>query len=1104
MRRLSSTLVALLVPVLIATAALAQDAARPTAQGVREVLPELYYMQDDAGRLVPVPGFQYRDFVELFRIKEGLTGPVLPPAAVLERVTMRIDTRGLTVGATSCPAEVTCVVRQSRGGWAAVPLDLRGLLLAEAPKHDGPGRMLIDAAPDGAGYRAWFDPPAEGSGDVRHTVTLAGSIPAEASQIQDSFELRLPAALASRVDVRTRRRDAVVTVRPDAAGRAETIADGEGSVVTITGLAGTIRIRITAAADVPMATASVTEAECTSTVRIDGRTATIDAMLRLTDLPAKTDRIAITLPPRTTLMRVGGDATLVERKGTPDNPVVDVAVERSADGIAVIELACEEPVDPSGVTPLETLGFTVLGIEPWRQSGRVSLVVDGEWQASWQDAPGIRRVDPLVGERHAGFVATFAYDVQPASMPVRIRPRRSRILVEPEYRYDVSTSRIELSARLRVAARGAPVSSIPLVLDPEWVVEDVGPTTLVDSAAVRTEGNLITLPFIQPLMGDAVIELRAVKTIDPTADRVAWTMPVPQADLVGPAVVVVTADADIELLPDAAETIGLVRQTASTVEPGDAERISLAYRLDTAEGKFAAARRYLPRWVGAAIVARVTVDDREITVEEVIRLSVAHVPLEFLELSVPESLARNGSLEVRQGETTLETTEVVAAAEVNAAGEPLRLARVFLPVPLLGNGTVSIRYRVPVPRLPREATVAIDVPIPLPLVTVSGRQAAVIDEATTVVVTVRGDTWRREISGQSSVASRTFSATKPQHVLPLAVSARTRQAASVTVVEAAWLQTRLFAEAREDIATYAVSGPGGPLEIRLPQSAVDATTLEVRLDGQPLEGTVRNGDAVLISLPDGGPARRLIEIRSSTPWGGNAAGFGLPWPLSLDAPEFADAVLQRRFYREVLATTDDHILGAPTRWTSQQRWSWTGDGWRQTASTSSSELAGWIAASEGGPVPSGLLAGEPSLRQSRFVFAGIGSPGRAVVWVIPTWFIVLVASGVTLAMGLMLVYREDCRQTSVLLGITASGALVAAAMPETAVLVGQAAIPGAIMAMLAAGLRRVLDPPVARRRLAVSQAASSMTRHSSPTVSLIVASQSSAGSSTTAAVGRDS
>jgi hypothetical protein len=1102
MRRPSFKLVVALL-LMLPAAAVAEDAAAPKPMGVREVLPELYYMQDDAGRLVPVPGFQYRDFVELFRIKEGLAGPVLPPAAVLERVTVRIDARNLTAGAASCPAVVDCVVRQSRGGWAAVPLDLRGLLLSEPPKHDGPGRMLVDAAPDGAGYRAWFDPPTEGGGDVRHTVTLTGRLPAEALPSHDTIELRLPLAIASRIEIRSRRTAPVVAVRPDAAGRIETVADGAGSIVSITGLAGHVRLRI-AAAETPLATAAITEAECTSTVRINGRTATIEAVLRLADLPPGTARLTIALPPRTALTRVGGDATLVARSGTLASPAVELAVERSADGTATIELDCEEPVDPSGGVPLETLGFAISGIEPWRQSGRVSLVVDGDWQASWQDAAGIRRVDPPAGERPLGLVATFAYDVQPASMPVRIRPRRSRVLVEPEYRYDVSAARIELAARLRVAARGAPVSSIQLVLDPEWGLEDVGPASLVDATGVRTEDNRITLPFLQPLAGDAVIEFRAVKALDPAADRVEWTMPVPQADLVGPAVVVVSADTDIELLPDAAATTGLVRQTASTVEPGDAERIALAYRLDTAEGAFAAARRFLPRRVQGSIVARVGVDDREITVEEIIRLSVLYVPLEFLELSVPESLATSGAIEVRQGDVVLEATEVVAAAEVDAAGDPLRLVRVFLPVPLLGSGTVSVRYVVSVPRLPREATVAIDVPIPLPSVTASGRQAAVIDEAATVNVTVRGDTWRREISGPSSAATRSFAAPKPQHVLPLAVSARTRDAARVTVVEAAWLQTRLFPESREDVATYVVSGPGGPLEIRLPQGSGSGTTREVRLDGQPLDGTVRHDGAILIALPEGGTARRLIEIRTSSPWGGTAAGLGLPWPLRLDAPVFVADVLQRRFYHEVLASTDDHLVGAPARWTSQQEWSWTGDRWRQIATTSRDDLIDWIASATGRTPPSGLLAGEPSLRQSRFVFAGIGSPGQAVVWVVPTWFIVLLASGVTLAIGLLFVYRPACCRASVLVAIASLGALVAAAMPETAVLVGQAAVPGGVMALLAAALRTFIDRPAAWTRLTVAPAASSMTRQSSPTVSLIVASQAGAGSTTTAAVGRDS
>ena len=77
-------LAALLTPCVLCSAE--EDSA---ASAVRESAPEIYYMQNDAGRLVPVPGFRYRDFVDLLRLREGLPGPPEAPAAVLERVTLR-------------------------------------------------------------------------------------------------------------------------------------------------------------------------------------------------------------------------------------------------------------------------------------------------------------------------------------------------------------------------------------------------------------------------------------------------------------------------------------------------------------------------------------------------------------------------------------------------------------------------------------------------------------------------------------------------------------------------------------------------------------------------------------------------------------------------------------------------------------------------------------------------------------------------------------------------------------------------------------------------------------------------------------------------------
>jgi hypothetical protein len=1064
---------------------------------VRERTPELYYLQDDSGRLVPVPGFRYADFLELFRIREGLGGPALPPAAVLESVVASIDARRLEPGAGSCPITVECRVRQARGGWAMVPLDLGQVLLDGPPEHDGPGRMLVDADPAGKGYRCWFEPAGgAGGGEERHTIRLAGRLPVEAGDEQDSFPLSIPPAVTSRIDIDTSRTAPQATIRPADRGRLDVAAADGGSRVIVTGVSGDVRILLAAAGAAP-ASDALAEVDCRSVVRIDGRVASIAARLSMENLPPALTRIVVTLPPGAMLRRVAGDGTLVV--GADTDQTVTIAVARDPGGAAEIDLECERPIDLSAGTTLEPLGFAVAGIEPWRQRGRADLLIEGDWQATWDNVPGIRRVDPPAGERDAGLVASFAYDTQPASLPLRISPRRSRVVIEPEYRYAVSAARITLAAQLRVAARGAPVGSISLELEPDWRLGEVGPSGVVDAAAVRVEGGRLTIPFLQPLAGDAVVEIEAARTADPAAERVSWSLPVPRADLVGPASVIVSSDSDIELLPDAAGSRGLVRQTASTLLPGDAERMALVYRLDAPQGSFAATRRFLPRRVEASIATRVVVDERELAVSETIRLDVLHVPLEFLELRLAEGVVESGTLEIRQGGDLLDAAEIDDTGEVDTVGRPLKLVRVLLPVPLLGRGQVTVQYRIPTPAVPQQTTVAVDLPLPLPVVTGTIRQSATIEESATLAVVPRSEVWRRDVAGPPG-GGRSWSVSKSKDVFPLALSARTREAASVTVIEAAWLRTRLFPDRREDVATYVVAPAESQLEIDLP-AAPAAATLEVRLDGSPLPPTARGDGRLVIDIVPPGSGSRLLEIRTTSAWGGTIAGLGLPWPVRLDAPRFAGDVLERQFSWELTLLPDDHLLGMPARWTSQQRWRWRGLGWQREPTVARGDLAEWIAATLRRPAVT--VSADPGGREEpRLVYAGIGSPGTAAAWVVPTWFIVLICSGVSLAVGLTMVYSASWRSPTVVVGLAAAAALLAAALPEVMPLVGQAALPGGILAVLAAALRRASEPAPSRRAAAQPTGqASSLTRSAVPAVSLIVA--PSVGSASAAGVGRD-
>ena len=853
----------IVVAALVAAGWAAARAADPPP-AVGEVGPEIYYLEDDAGRLVPVPGFRYRDFLELFRLREGLPAAFEPPAAVLERVVVRCDLSRADPAVGTCPATVECAVRQTRAGWTRLPLGFDGLVLAAAPRHEGPGRAVVDADPDG-GYRGWFD-TAAGAGDALHAVVLEGTLPIDLTAARDTLALRLPAATSATVELRTRRPDPEVAVLPPPPGRPTVDRGADGtSTITIAGVSGPVRIRIAATGADAVAWEEVPQASVESTIRIDGRSAFLDAAVHLENLRPGADTVDVALPARAVLRGVRSPAALVSIGGTADAPTATIAIERGRDGRATVELECERPIDPSGGAPLEAISFAVAQVEKWRQWGRVSLVVDGDWRAEWVDQPGVRRIDPPPAARRPGFVAAFAYDALPASLPVRVRPRVSRVVVEPAYRYEVAASRISLTATLRVAARGAPATAVTVEVDPAFDIDEVGPPGIVDAASVRIESGRVTIPFLQPLSGDAVVEIRGVRRIDRDATGLAWALPVPSADVVAPATVVVSADSDIEILPDAAASEGLVRQTAGGgPQPDGAARLD--YRMDGARGRFAATRRFLARRVDATVDVRARLDDAETEVVETIRFDVAHVPLEFVELAVPARVAAIATLEVRQDGEALDPFAVAgddgAADAADAPPDaPAQVLRAVLAKPLLGSGEVTVSYRLPTPAVPPQTTVAADLPLVLPAGARIERQILTIESADRLAVDVRGGEWRPESAADE--AARSWTAVRTHDAVPLAIAARQRAAVDA-VAEASWLRTAVLADRREDSAVFVIAGGGEGVTLVVP-AAPDIVTCSVTLDGTTLPAIRDAERRFTVTLPRGpGGRRRIMQVRTTS------------------------------------------------------------------------------------------------------------------------------------------------------------------------------------------------------------------------------------------------
>jgi len=220
--------------------------------------------------------------------------------------------------------------------------------------------------------------------------------------------------------------------------------------------------------------------------------------------------------------------------------------------------------------------------------------------------------------------------------------------------------------------------------------------------------------------------------------------------------------------------------------------------------------------------------------------------------------------------------------------------------------------------------------------------------------------------------------------------------------------------------------------------------------------------------------------------------------VRLAAPVFGGRAVQRRFYWEIMARADEHLLARPGTWTSQQRWTWESTGFAAVPVVTTAALADWleqaVARSPGqtrGPneAAAAATAVAPPLVERRSVFSGVGHPGDHRLWLVPSWCLVLCCSGALLAAGLSLAYLPALRRPGAVVPAAAAVVLAAVAAPGLAPLVAQAAVPGVLLVLLAWFLRATVDrgePGIDLRPDEVAVSASTLTRELSGSPSVVI------------------
>jgi hypothetical protein len=156
-------------------------------------------------------------------------------------------------------------------------------------------------------------------------------------------------------------------------------------------------------------------------------------------------------------------------------------------------------------------------------------------------------------------------------------------------------------------------------------------------------------------------------------------------------------------------------------------------------------------------------------------------------------------------------------------------------------------------------------------------------------------------------------------------------------------------------------------------------------------------------------------------------------------------------YWQLITPGDEHLVTNPPSMAAEDAWTWPAVRWGRYPQLEQKELEAWIGATPQATPPAGT---------NRYLFSTFSPPADLAVRTASRKAILLVASGLALSVGLLLIYVPRLRHPAVLLLATVT-ALAAAVQwyPGPTVLVAQAASVGVVLALLAGLLNALLGRP---------------------------------------------
>lgn len=1007
----------------------ANPAAQEAAPPLRERKPELHYLLDASGKLVPVPSFGWEDFARLLDLQADDHPTQELPKAVIER--LEITGHAL---ADRAELELQLEVAVRDGQWQPLPLHLNGAVVLE--QHVEQGELRLEPA-TGGGLLAWIK--GDEASPVRIRLKLLRQL--ENTSGGQRLTLPIPRSVHATASLQALEKN-VVAELPEEQGLVETTANGDGTLIQARLTSDLMQLSWRAPPPENAVEQDWLEATGELAVQLDNDGVVIDARLRLRSAGQPIEQFHITLPAGAEL--VPGQFTgyvLEPLEATMDAPQRVRVRLYEPNTVAEIRLQCrqdwtsaERMVDVGGLAVEEAV----------RQRGHVAFLVAEDVRATWEERFLVRQVEELpTALRTDGVLAGFEYSGQPFSLVTRIAPRITRLTVEPQYVVQVTDEELRLNARLRCRVRGGKLHQLQIDLG-DWTLdedawESDGLVAVDDLDLDQTQP--LTIPFSRALEGEFELLLEASRPISPGAKQITFSAPRPIGTVIAPAQLIVIAGDNIRLTPRTEAEMNLVAQRPdATVSLPASRQPPRFFRGDVQQSQFIADFEVRAATLEAEVRTQATFEDQRIDVRQVIQYRVENAPLDRLALNVPRALAAMNSL---QATLVGDSPTPLSLASVTGATNSFE---VVLPSPRLGEFELEIHYQ-----LPRTTNATrVELPLVQPVGPVVAPNSLQLIAPADWELSVSGEAWNPAPSaagaGQSTWPAETASPAALVTWKPTQDDAARRD-----VVERAEIYTRLVNDLRVERVTWRVTAPDGAVALRLPEGVLSRDVI-ARLDGKEVSVALNADGELAVRWPPRANRTASHELVIEYHVEGVPTGFN----TRLAAVALASPGWIERTEWELALPEQTHLLDVSPAYAREYSWKWRGTHWERV---STQPLSAILHAS-GSEFQGAVIPFAPN----GYALSAFGPPQVLEVTTASRSGLVLFASSLALAIGLTLLLIPALRRAEFALALVFLLIVAVAWLGDAAILLAQAAVPGVVAVVTALVAQRI----VSRRRPATA------------------------------------